>query len=547
MTFYLSFRLFFILSCLFGPNSTTCFVPPRDSFSNTRFRNSISLFSTKSTTTLSNNENTALNGLTVAIVGGGPSGLLLAHKLVSNGAHVSLFESRSRPQKQVSKESRAYALGIGMRGRTAIQSVDHNNNNKNQESSLWKAVQQVGFASERFHLHVGPFRLRLRDGQKNKSTTTATNETAAEPSMLLYQSDLCRVLLEELEYRWATQTPQQQQQQPQVSIQYDTKVTGVDLRQGRILTTTTTTKSSSNPSTPDSSSSSSYDLIVGCDGVNSMVRQSLQETWPAFATTKSILPGVFKVVQLGHMPPKLDPTAVALLVPKSGTCTAFVEPTVNQGCCVLVAGRSANDTLLASTNETQLQEELSKRFPLLQGIALDTAAAQLAQVPVSTAASVVCNTYHYSSTVALVGDAAHATGGVSGQGVNSALTDAKVLADCLISNFQLRQNKTEALQASLVSYSQRQVPEGHALYDLSFGPVSTTVRQRIRQAVTTLRDSIFRGRWGIGQLPLQTLLTTSLVPFADIRRQRDRFFPTPFPTQREWNESLEQLSKTDLS
>ena len=313
MAFYLSVRLVLILSCLFWPRSTTCFVPPRDSFSNTRFRNSISPYSTKPTTTLSNNKNNnddntaassaALNGLTVAIVGGGPSGLLLAHKLVSNGAHVSLLESRSRPQKQVSKESRAYALGIGRRGRTAIQSVDQDDDN--QESSLWKAVQQVGFASERFHLHIGPFRLRLRDGPKTK--TTATNETAAEPSMLLYQSDLCRVLLEELEHCWKDE---QQQQQPRVSIQYDTKVTRVDLRQGRILTTRTTT-SSSNLETPDSSS---YDLIVGCDGVNSIVRQTLQETWPAFATTKSILPGVFKVVQLGRMSPKLDPMAVALLL-----------------------------------------------------------------------------------------------------------------------------------------------------------------------------------------------------------------------------------------
>ena len=249
-------------------------MPPRDLFSNTRFRNSISLFSTKPTTTLSNNENTALNGLTVAIVGGGPSGLLLAHKLVSNGAHISLFESRSRPQEQVYPKISSLCL---MRGRTVIQSVDQDDDN--QESSLWKAVQKVGFASERFHLHVGPFRLRLRDGQKTKSTTTTTatnNETAAEPSMLLYQSDLCRVLLEELEHRWKDE----QQQPPRVSIQYDTKVTRVDLRQGRILTTRTTT-SSSNHETPDSSSSSSYDLIVGCNGVNSIVRQTIQETWPA--------------------------------------------------------------------------------------------------------------------------------------------------------------------------------------------------------------------------------------------------------------------------
>jgi 2-polyprenyl-6-methoxyphenol hydroxylase-like FAD-dependent oxidoreductase len=44
---------------------------------------------------------------------------------------------------------------------------------------------------------------------------------------------------------------------------------------------------------------------------------------------------------------------------------------------------------------------------------------------------VTCNTYHYGNFAVLTGDAAHATGGVSGQGVNSALQDAALLANCL--------------------------------------------------------------------------------------------------------------------
>ena len=49
----------------------------------------------------------------------------------------------------------------------------------------------------------------------------------------------------------------------------------------------------------------------------------------------------------------------------------------------------------------------------------------------SRAATIRCNAYTYGR-VALLGDAAHSTGGASGQGCNSALQDAAALADALL-------------------------------------------------------------------------------------------------------------------
>jgi hypothetical protein len=57
--------------------------------------------------------------LNSAIVGGGPSGLLLAHRLLESGGHVHILESRSDP-RMGTPEGRAYALGLGMRGRFAV-------------------------------------------------------------------------------------------------------------------------------------------------------------------------------------------------------------------------------------------------------------------------------------------------------------------------------------------------------------------------------------------------------------------------------------------
>ena len=65
--------------------------------------------------------------------------------------------------------------------------------------------------------------------------------------------------------------------------------------------------------------------------------------------------------------------------------------------------------------------------------------------------------------VALLGDAAHSTGGASGQGCNSALQDAAALADALLET-------GGDVAGALERYGNERVPEGHALLDLSVGP-----------------------------------------------------------------------------
>jgi len=82
------------------------------------------------------------------------------------------------------------------------------------------------------------------------------------------------------------------------------------------------------------------------------------------------------------------------------------------------------------------------------------------------------------------------------------------------------------------SYSQRAVPEGHALYDLSFGNDGKTlpIFRNIISLLSTSIDALFRGRFGIGKKPLQTLLASSLTSFVDIRRDREKYFVEDFPS-----------------
>jgi kynurenine 3-monooxygenase len=111
------------------------------------------------------------------------------------------------------------------------------------------------------------------------------------------------------------------------------------------------------------------------------------------------------------------------------------------------------------------------------------------------------------------------------------------LGESLRDNFE-HWNKEQSLQNALLDYSRKQVPEGRALYDLSFGPAQQGVLQRVKLMLKNALDFLFQGRFGIGDVPLQTLLTTSTRSFADIRRDREALYSEPFPTQEKWNNKL---------
>ena len=504
-------------------------------FSFTTRQSSLSSLSASSSSSTSSSSD-----LNIAIVGAGPSGALLANLLLkkksgdddntnNNNIKVTLLESRSDPRKLLDKESndigRAYALGIGIRGRTSIRQVDE---------QLWNAVKAQGYESERFQLHIGPFVIPLRSEKDSTDSLSQTKtngdnqrQQQIEPSLLMFQSDLCGAMIDELENRYIPQGSNNNNRDLQML--FETRVDNIECKDMYITT---------NSDDKNSRKLGPFDLIVGCDGVNSAVRTTMGDVYPAFETTTTRLPGEFKVVQLDSVPPNIDPTSVSLIFPKSGSCTAFVEPTSNDGnCCILFAGGGSSPSPIISEtqNKTAVIESLEQAFPQWEHYHDVIATQLMARTNPGSASSVQCNTYHYANKLVLVGDAAHATGGVSGQGVNSALVDAAVLAQCISQH-------RDSIDEALLAYSKKQVPEGKALYDLSFGPKPTGFKA-LKYGFQTLKDTLFRGKFGIGKQPLQTVLTTNLISFASLRREKDKYYDEPFPTRHDFDTKLNSLHK----
>jgi len=515
-----------------------------------------------------------------AIAGAGPSGLLLAHYLLSQNQQqqqqqqqskvikykVTLFESRSDPRllSNNSLDERAYALGIGIRGRSAIQNV---------ATSLWETVKQRGFLSDKFQMYFNPTtKITLRDDQKDNQWKSESDRIQ-EPSLLIYQTDLCSALLDELYQKYP---------KDDFEIYFNSKIATVNLKQSYV------TLQQKDISVDQAMTLGPYDIICGCDGVNSKVRDAMVEASQGLIQVeKRGLPGIYKVARMDHMPPTLEPNAVALIMPSSSpslsddksskppSTTLFVEPVIKGGACVLFAGRDNTDPLLGLKRQEErfldsdtapLVLDVLQRFPLLNTtstkVDIPSVVTQLLSQNPSSASSIWCNIYSFLDKAVLCGDAAHCTGGVSGQGVNSALVDTMVLAQCLqkristLSQYNI-EGKRSAINQALLDYSMRQVPEGHALYEMSVGALplteSVSVSQideivltfkKIFRGINTALDTVFGGRFGIGQQPIQTRFTTSMESFASIRRGRELYFDQSFKSDEYYQKELKDLTES---
>lgn len=450
-----------------------------------------------------------LSGLRVGIVGGGASGLLLAHRLLDSGAAVTLYESRQDPRLGLGLEGRAYALGLGLRGRTAIRSVDE---------GLWQSVAAAGFGSDRFTLHLPFASLDLRKPSPGM-----------EPSVLIYQTDLCSALLGQLERRHGGSG--------RLDIRFECAVESVDVASACVRWQT---------------GEATFDLVAGCDGVQSAVRRAIASQCPAFVCEQATLDGFLKVVRLDAMPAALATDAVHA-VPGSGGLSAFLEPT-KRGACALISWRGSADRELdpsALDDPVQAAAFLAASLPLIApSLNISAVGEQFVSQRASVASTVRCNTFHYGRAV-LLGDAAHSTGGASGQGCNAALQDAVALADALEAAVAAGEAAADGeadevcgrlgVDEALATYSRSRVPEGHALLDLSVGPPrSAGPLARVRFGLSAVSDTLL-SKVGLAEPPLQTLLTTSLTPFAQIRKAREGTFGT-FPCQLDFEREIARAS-----
>jgi 2-polyprenyl-6-methoxyphenol hydroxylase-like FAD-dependent oxidoreductase len=178
-----------------------------------------------------------------------------------------------------------------------------------------------------------------------------------------------------------------------------------------------------------------YDLLLGCDGVNSIVRRSLQ-TYSAlpslnsFKTEEILLPWQFKVM-VQPIPPTLESDAIHAFPDmsrffakpqqpdqSSQGFSLFAIPTINQQLATVINWkRDDTPSFLNHSNlsdvtpelQREVEELFERQYPSFGKPSLE-AVGQLVCQRASNIRKVRCNCYHNTEArVALVGDAVHAT------------------------------------------------------------------------------------------------------------------------------------------
>jgi kynurenine 3-monooxygenase len=317
---------------------------------------------------------------TVAIVGAGLVGSLLAIYLSRRGYQVSLFERRTDMRKGNADAGRSINLALSVRG--------------------IRALEEVGLAEELKRVAI-PMNGRIMHDIKGNLTFQAYGKEGQYINSIS-RSNLNIVLMNEAEKCGAT-------------IFFDERCTGIDF-EATSLTTTSGTRS--------------FDLIIGADGAYSAVRWAMQIT-DRFNFSQHYIDHGYKEF---HIPPgaggqfRLEKNALHIWPRESFMMIALPNPDGSFTCTLFFPFEG--DTSFASIpTKEKFKELFTQVFPDAVALMPDFL-KDFEQNPTSSLITVKCFPWVRNKTF-LIGDAAHGIVPFYGQGMNAGFEDCRILNELL--------------------------------------------------------------------------------------------------------------------
>ena len=410
-------------------------------------------------TTVNNNDNNndaAPRVCRVLIAGAGPAGLLL-HALLhhrnkksspssaSGGGggvtyHVTIVDGREDLGKctheELSANHRSWMIGLAGHGLEAVRSVPY----------LWEGYlsEGVGVKLEGFSLILGSRKISM--GQVDEDEEKARQQEGFIVDRNFIVAALARYAKDNMSSCHDH------------AFKYGTDLLYVDHDNKRVLLRDRATKVEEY---------APYDLLVGADGVRSVVREALVKRHVDMELQVSDIFQTFKAVHLKR-PASLSPASMYLLpncIPNfNGISLPETNDMINVSMGVPRHLFDSSSPDLRSDDPEVVAAYLKSNF---KAFALDTDeayldwATQWVNQRWNLTGQVHCNRYHSSEcAIVLVGDSAHATSPSIGMGMNTALRDAQKLNELL-------DEYDDDLSRVLPRYSVDRVPEGNALTTLA--------------------------------------------------------------------------------
>jgi kynurenine 3-monooxygenase len=368
--------------------------------------------------------------MNVSIVGAGPAGLLLAHHLLSGNRNVRLrIVERLGDPRTTSRPERSFVISLSARGQAHLKSIE----------GLWPAVRDKGVEVRQSGVY---------SAKHSRWNYIQRSPTAGSHTVLINRNDLCGALLDQLAIF-----------SDRCEISFNRNCQGVDLAEKTIRLA----------DVGDNMSLQPYDLLIGADGVHSVVRNALLRQ-PGFNFSQRSLDAVWKVIHI-QRPPTFQPGTTYFFntsgrsdLPTPPQLAGAAMPTLDDRLCLLMFWQrppdSAADNPPGIESPGDFQRNLAEQW--LPGLAITPEAAKVwfEQKP-SRIVETRCNRYHdLAGQAILLGDAAHGISSALAQGCQAGLADATALATLL-------QQHPDDLPTVLTEFSRRQVREGHAITDLN--------------------------------------------------------------------------------
>ncbi|MBD2169370.1 FAD-dependent monooxygenase [Calothrix membranacea FACHB-236] len=380
----------------------------------------------------------------LAIVGAGPSGLLLAHYLLRRGEQyqIDIYERRSDPRTVPFSKSRTFPIALGNRGIGALQKIP----------GLVETVKAMSLPTTGTMLH-----------QNNGKTRTIPRK---KPLLTLDRTNLAIALLNKLVEKYDNS---------RLNIHFNSQCTQVDLAAKQV----TFERDTAEKFTVE------YDLLVGADGANSAVRDHLCKT-EMFDCEKQYNRNEYKSIYISNPKINLQPDKLHSWRIDDGTNIMLLNQPDGSISGVIHFPHEKNQIAGLTTIEKVLQF-FRQNFPEVAQLISESEAEALLKRPISQVITIRCNRYHYGDSVMLIGDAAHAVTPALGQGCNSALEDVFVF-DNLLDEY------ADNLAAAIENFSIRRQPDAHALAELSENALPASkglffefiLRQRLSQILHQL-------------------------------------------------------------
>lgn len=379
----------------------------------------------------------------VIIAGGGPAGLLLTGLLLYRNSqpgcnvkyHVTLIEPRSDlglydPETEL-KKYRSWMLGLAGHGLEALRTLPN----------LYEEyVADIGVPMKSVSLYLG-----------SRAFTQTVEGVEGAEGFIVDRNFVVAAMS-----RFLLQRHNNDESSPYLQRKYLTKILYVDDDQQRVLVRHCET---------NVEEYIPFDLLVGCDGIRSTVREAILKRNVDFELEVTDIFNTFKAVHVDR--PKSVPYHSLSFLPDIFPNMQGIALPERDGKLNITAGipRNLFHTLpegLTSDDPKVVAEYVRTNFKAFPLVDYDDFAQQWTASRWNRTGMVHCNIYHSMtpSKIVLMGDAAHATSPSIGMGMNTALRDAQKFYELLL-QFDDDLNKV------LPEYSNIRVREGNALSDLA--------------------------------------------------------------------------------